>query len=592
MLVPRHSVGSLYSTGEEIEQNQDDAFREVIASCRSLSNYQEPTSIKTAIPQAIAAFIAASFHIVIGISLAYSAILIPQTENTTEAIIRGDLVLSKSQGDIIASIIVIAVPIGCLFAGALMEWIGRLNTIKLAAIPCTLGWISIAIAPNFITLLLGRILTGLGCAIGTSPAIVYITEVARPDLRGSLISTAPTIASFGMIIAYLKGAYMNWRLVAWLNIIYTIVPVIFVQLFVPESPVWLVSKGRMEDAGISLAYLYKGYPKPESSSQSLVDMHLSALQRERESKIVQKIKEHAKTDTNGKIKWNWKQSKMAHFLKPTGYKPIIILFWLFLIQQFSGIYITLFFAVTFFQQVNSEINAYTASIFVGVTRFVMSLGNAWLLKRFKRRKLIMTSSLGMAGCMFISGCFTLWLKKKETDLYWVPVLCFMLYVCSSMIGLLSIPWTMTAELFPTEIRGIGHSLSYSMANILMFIAIQSYRTISEFLGGAYAVQWMFACVSVIGFFFALIFMPETHGKKLSEIEEYFRNGGSYNKNKKTIEQVKIHRVDSKKNFVKNRRPTITLETVKEAEKMIKDVEDDNIKINNVDETNNKNKLMV
>lgn len=99
--------------------------------------------------------------------------------------------------------------------------------------------------------------------IFTGPAIVYITEVARPDLRGSLISTAPTLASLGMVIAYAKGAFMPWRLVAWLNIIYTIVPLILIQIFVPESPVWLVSKGRIEDAAKSLKYLYKAYPQPE-----------------------------------------------------------------------------------------------------------------------------------------------------------------------------------------------------------------------------------------------------------------------------------------------------------------------------------------
>lgn len=58
---------------------------------------------------------------------------------------------------------------------------------------------------------------------------------------------------------------------------------------------------------------------------------------------------------------------------------------------------------------------------------------------------------------------------------WVPVVCLLLYVCFSMIGLLTIPWTMTAELFPNEIRGVAHSISYSMANILMFFAIQVYR---------------------------------------------------------------------------------------------------------------------
>lgn len=54
-----------------------------------------------------------------------------------------------------------------------------------------------------------------------------------------------------------------------------------------------------------------------------------------------------------------------------------------------------------------------------------------------------------------------------------------------MVGMLTIPWTMTAELFPTEIREIAHSISYSIANILMFVAVQSYRNLTEFLGGEF-----------------------------------------------------------------------------------------------------------
>uniref|UniRef100_A0A6E8W0L2 MFS domain-containing protein n=1 Tax=Anopheles coluzzii TaxID=1518534 RepID=A0A6E8W0L2_ANOCL len=481
------SVLSLHQR-ENSEQHKDDAFREIIASCRSLSKYE--TNIKSALPQILSAIVAASFHIVIGISLAYSAILIPQLEQPGS-----DVPITKGQSSWIASIIVIMVPIGSLVAGVMMEFLGRLNTIKLAAVPCVAGWVAIALANNFTWIMVGRVLTGFACALGTSPAIVYITEVARPDMRGSLISSGPTLASLGMVIAYAKGAFMDWRLVSWICIIYTIVPVLLIQLFVPESPVWLVSKGRIEDAARSLRFLYKKYPQPEhtvrAGSQKNVNRH------------------------------GQQQSKLRGFLKPTGYKPMIILFWFFLIQQFSGIYITLFFAVTFIQDVGTEVNAFTASIFVGLTRFSMSLLNAWLLKRFPRRQLVMVSTTGMAICMFVSGLFTLWIKEGTTTLTWIPVVGLLLYVCASMIGLLTIPWTMTAELFPTDIRGIAHSISYSMANLLMFFAVQSYRTITDLLGGAYAVQWMFAVVSVIGFFFALFFLPETHGKSLAEIEAFF-----------------------------------------------------------------------
>lgn len=201
--------------------------------------------------------------------MAFSAILVPQVEAPDS-----DLKITPTESTWVASIIVLSVPVGCLFAGFLMEYLGRLNAIKLAAIPCVIGWIVMATATNFYALLGGRILTGLGSAIGTSPAIVYITEVARPDLRGSLISTAPTLASAGMVIAYAKGAFMSWRLVAWLSIIYTIVPVVLIQIFVPESPVWLVSKGRMEDAAKSLKFLYRAYPQPDHTVSILMEMRI------------------------------------------------------------------------------------------------------------------------------------------------------------------------------------------------------------------------------------------------------------------------------------------------------------------------------
>jgi MFS family permease len=91
-----------------------------------------------------------------------------------------------------------------------------------------------------------------------------------------------------------------------------------------------------------------------------------------------------------------------------------------------------------------------------------------------------------------------------------------------MIGLLSIPWTMTAELFPTEIRGLAHGITISVAHIVMFVSIQCYRDLRDLLGGAHALQWFFAAMAFGAVVFVYVFLPETHGRKLAEIEEYFK----------------------------------------------------------------------
>ncbi|XP_076634429.1 facilitated trehalose transporter Tret1 isoform X1 [Colletes latitarsis] len=492
---------------KNIEENERECFKDAIVSSRSLNKgFTETTTIKNAIPEIAACIIAATFHISVGFSMAYSAILIPHLEAAD-----AELHATQEETSWIASVVVVCTPVGALMGGFLMEILGRLRTLQLGAIPCVAGWILIALSTNIPMLLVGRLLTGLSTALATSPAIVYITEVARPELRGSMISFGPTLASFGMVLSYVKGAYIHWRLVAWLSIIYAVVPIILVELFVPESPVWLVSKGRTEDAKKSLEWLYKYEPK--QGKVSAAEAQLTTIMKEKEIKL----------NEQRKSKHGGLSNKMRAFLKPTGWKPMTILFLFFFFQQFSGIYITLFYAVTWFQEVGAGVNEYLASILVGVTRFLCSMVNTWLLRRYQRRPLCIVSSLGMAACMTVSGYFTLLIRDGDRSGYWVPVLCLLLYVCTSMVGMLTIPWTMTAELFPTEIRGIAHSISYSIANMLMFAALQSYRSLQSFLGGSYAVQWFFAGVSLGAVVFVWLLLPETHGKKLSEIEEYFQN---------------------------------------------------------------------
>ncbi|KAK0175161.1 hypothetical protein PV327_008936 [Microctonus hyperodae] len=329
-----YSLSVEQEASKNIEENERECFKDAIVSSRSLNKgFVEPIRLRTAVPEIVSCVLAASFHIVVGLSLAYSAILIPQLESPDS-----DVKATKFETSWIASIIVVASPIGSLLGGFLMEIVGRVRTLQIGSIPCIVGWILIALGTNVPMILFGRVLTGLATAMATSPAIVYITEVARPELRGSLLSFGPTLASFGMVLAYLQGAYINWRLVAWLCIIYAVVPIFLIQFLVPESPVWLVSRGRIDEAKKSLEKLYKSEEK-QPGKLSAAEQHFTTIMKENEIKLSeQRRSKHGGTST-----------KFRAFLKPTGWKPMIILFLFFLFQQFSGIYITLFYAVTWFQ---------------------------------------------------------------------------------------------------------------------------------------------------------------------------------------------------------------------------------------------------
>lgn len=139
---------------------------------------------------------------------------------------------------------------------------------------------------------------------------------------------------------------------------------------------------------------------------------------------------------------------------------------------------------------------------------------------------------------------------------WVPIVFLLLYVVTSMIGLLSIPWTMTAELFPLEIRGVAHSIAYSVANLLMFLSIQSYRSLFHWLGGSSGVQYFFAIVALLGLVYTFIFLPETHRKKLSEIEAYFYTHTTFiggKKDEKKGAHKKLINGTQRKPIVKNSR---------------------------------------
>lgn len=148
--------------------------------------------------------------------------------------------------------------------------------------------------------------------------MVYITEIANKDIRGSLMSIGPIYVALGMVLTYLGGWLLHWRMLAWICNIFIIGPCILCQL-IPESPAWLVLKGRMEAAKKSLIWINKYQPQPPNKTASLAELKLIQLQEETKSKQEENQRKHQRGF----------RLVVKEFLKPTAYKPLIFFMGLF-----------------------------------------------------------------------------------------------------------------------------------------------------------------------------------------------------------------------------------------------------------------------
>lgn len=222
---------------------------------------------------------------------------------------------------------------------------------------------------------------------------------------------------------------------------------------------------------------------------------------------------------------------------PTVYKPTIILFILFLIQQLSGAYIIVFYASTVLKAIGGEfgkgLNQYNSTVILGMIRFGMSIITCLFSRNFGRRTLCMASCLGMAFSMLFLALFIYFAPlsaeseniKSISHNNWVALMFLFFYLCASCLGIVIIPWTLIGELFPTSMRGIMGGIMVSIAYWIMTGVLKNFIFILDKIG-AEGIFLFFCGSSFFGAIFVYAFLPETLGKSFPEIEKIFCNNKS------------------------------------------------------------------
>lgn len=168
-----------------------------------------------------------------------------------------------------------------------------------------------------------------------------------------------------------------------------------------------------------------------------------------------------------------------------------------------------------------QLDPYIGAILIGVARLIGSLASG-VSRKFGRRILSIVSGIGMT--IFMSGLsLYLFLIKNGTvisDNGIIPAACMTLYIFTSTLGYLVIPFVMVGEIYPSKVKDILSGLSVAIGYLFSAITVKTYPDMLRLMS-IEGVFLFFAIISLVGVLFIFLFLPETKGKTLREIEDIF-----------------------------------------------------------------------
>lgn len=401
--------------------------------------------------------------------------------------------VSENNWSWIGSVVTIGAALVCLVIGTIIQTIGRKLTMLLLVVPFTIGWALVIFASNVPMLLVGRFLLGISGGAFCVAAPTYTAEIAQSDIRGTLGSYFQLMMVIGILFVYVVGAYVS---VLALSIICGVIPLIFGATFVfmPETPLYLVSKGRKEEAAKSLKWL-RGNEYDYSEE-------LAGMQQQHEDDRANKV------------------SVIQALKRRATKKAIVISLGLMFFQQMSGINAVIFFTRDIFRAANTGIEPSLATIIVGIMQVIAVFVSSLVVDRAGRRLLLLPSIIVMTICTIILGGY---FYAKDTSpesvahLGVIPIVSLSVFIILFSLGFGPIPWMMMGELFANDIKGIAGSVAGAFNWTLAFLITSTFVPMKNTFGDG-PTFWVFAAFCVVGTVFTFFVVPETKGKSLNEIQ--------------------------------------------------------------------------
>lgn len=407
--------------------------------------------------------------------------------------------------------------IGAFFAGTLADRMGRRNVMRLAAVLFLVGALVQGMAHNQAVFVLARILGGMavGAASVLSPA--YISEVAPAAIRGRMTTAQQIMIITGLTLAFVVNYYLAaaagssthafwggieaWR---WMYLMQAVPAAVFLVtlFFIPESPRYLVSKGRNEEAESVLVRLLG----PAEAATKLAE-----------------IKASFSTDH---------RPRLADVLTPAGgrgFLGIRAIVWagllLAVFQQLVGINVIFYYGSTLWQLAGfTEADSLLINIGSGAVSIAACFVTIAVIDRIGRKPLLLIGSAGMAVTLFVMvyafSQGTLDASHKlvlSQQMGIVAVVAANLYVIFFNVSWGPVMWVMLGEMFPNQIRGSALAVCGFAQWFANYLIAQSFPLMASGLGLATSYTFYAVC-AVISYFLVKRYIHETKGRELEQME--------------------------------------------------------------------------
>jgi len=388
----------------------------------------------------------------------------------------------------VSSLLVGAI-IGAFGSGVLSDMYGRKKVLVFVALFFAVSCTFTALASSSVVFISARLFGGLAVGAASVLSPMYVAEVAPPKNRGMLVAIYQLAIVLGILCSYtinygLHNIDNNWR---WMFATGIIPSVLFFAglFFIPESPRWLFKAGR------------------KTESLSVLTRIGGATLAKAE---IQEIEVSLKGDSSSVA--------IGELLKPSARKVMLIGFILAVFVQISGINTVIDYAPKILLAAGVEINnALLQTSFVGLINFIFTFVAILFIDKIGRRTLYLIGSMGMVVTLVMLA-ISFYLKMEGM----FTLICILLFIAffASCIG--PVFWTLVSEIFPNRIRGKAVAFASFTQWIFNFLVVLLFPHFLASVGGTKTFLFL-ALMSLLQLLFTYLFVPETKGKSLEEIEQ-------------------------------------------------------------------------